>query len=480
MFDRLALAARYLPGAPDVAAGGDWYDVLALDGHRIAIVVGDVVGRGAAAAAVMGQLRTAVATALATALLHGDSAAAALEHLDRMAARVPGALASTAVVTILDLVTGQLCWSRAGHPPPLLVAHDDIRYLTDGAGGPLGIPGRPPYPQASTRIGPGACLLLYTDGLIERRGQVIDEGLDHLAFTAAQLRAQPPTTLLDGLLARALPDTGPADDIALVAARYLPAPLHQRLPAEPAQLSGVRRAVRGWVQAGALPAALGEDLQITLGEAAANAVEHAYAGTAKPGEFTYLVTRCGDGALEVQVRDFGRWRPERANNFVRGRGLVIIRELGVDVVVESSPAGTEFRFCVPAPAPDPVPERGTPASVGQPQPDAAPAVPAELCVHQEPAGGRRLELRGEVDLDSATRLNGPLLDQLHAPGPVTLDLRAVDYLSSAGVGLLIDAVQRAAMHDLLVQLQLAPHSLAARVLALTGLEHTVPLVPDAT
>ncbi|MDQ3901537.1 MAG: SpoIIE family protein phosphatase [Actinomycetota bacterium] len=156
--------------------------------------------------------------------------------------------------------------------------------LTSGAGGPLGIPGRPPYPQAATRIEPGACLLLYTNGLIERRGQVIDEGLDHLAFTAAQLRAEPPTTLLDGLLASALPETGPADDIALVAARYLPAPLHQRLPAEPGQLSGLRREVRGWVGADALPAALGEDLQITLGEAAANAVEHAYAGTEKAGE----------------------------------------------------------------------------------------------------------------------------------------------------------------------------------------------------
>ncbi|MBV8992707.1 MAG: SpoIIE family protein phosphatase, partial [Pseudonocardiales bacterium] len=474
-FDRLALAARYLPGAPDVAAGGDWYDVLALDGHRVAIVVGDVVGRGAAAAAVMGQLRTA----LATALLHGDSAAAALEHLDRMAARIPGALASTAVVMILDLLTGELSWCRAGHPPPLLVAHDDVRYLVNGAGGPLGIPGRPPYPQAATRIEPGACLLLYTDGLVERRGQVIDEGLDHLAFTAAQLRAEPPTTLLDGLLARALPETGPADDIALVAARYLPAPLHQRLPAEPGQLFGVRRAVRAWVGAGALPAALGEDLQITLGEATANAVEHAYAGTGKAGEFTYLITRCGDGAIKVEVRDFGRWRSERANDFHRGRGLVIIREIGVDVVVEPTPAGTEVRFRLPAPPPDSEPATSTPASAGQVQPDAAPPVPAELHVHQEPAGGRRLELRGELDLDSVTRLRGPLLDHLHARGPVTLDLRAVDYLSSAGVGLLVEALARAAAHHTSVQLQLTPYSLAARVLALTGLERAVPVVTDA-
>ena len=114
------------------------------------------------------------------------------------------------------------------------------------------------------------------------------------------------------------------------------------------------------------------------------------------------------------------------------------------------------------------------------QPDAAPPVPAELHVHQEPAGGRRLELRGELDLDSATRLRGPLLDQLHARGPVTLDLRAVDYLSSAGVGLLIDALQCAAAQHTSVHLLLTPHSLAARVLALTELERTVPVVTDAS
>ncbi len=346
-FDRLALAARYLPGATNVAASGDWYDVLALDEHRVAIVVGDVVGRGAAAAAVMGQLRTA----LATALLHGDSAAAALEHLDRMAARIPGALASTAAVMVLNLLTGDLCWARAGHPPPLLVEPEGIRYLTDGAGGPLGIRGRPPYPEAATRIEPGACLLLYTDGLIERRGQVIDEGLDHLAATAAALCSEPPTTLLDGLLARALPDSGPADDIALIAARYLPAPLQLRLPANPAQLSGLRRAVRAWTRAAALPAALGEDLQLTLGEAAANAVEHAYAGIGEPGEFACCLTDRGDGGIDVEVRDFGRWRPEPTNNRHRGRGLALIRELATDVVIGSSPTGTHVRFRLPAPAP---------------------------------------------------------------------------------------------------------------------------------
>ncbi|MGH3973010.1 MAG: SpoIIE family protein phosphatase, partial [Pseudonocardiaceae bacterium] len=466
-FDRLAMAARYLPGAPDVAAGGDWYDVLALDKHRVAIVVGDVVGQGAAAAAVMGQLRTA----LAAYLLDGHPPAAALERLDRIAERIPSALASTAAVMILDLVTGDLCWARAGHPPPLLIEPEDIRYLTDGAGTPLGIPGRAPYPEAATRIEPGACLLLYTDGLIERRGQIIDEGLDHLAANAKELCSEPPTTLLDALLARALPDTGPADDIALIAARYLPPPLHQRLPADPSQLSGLRRAVHAWARAAALPEVLGQDLHITLGEAAANAIEHAYVSTGEPGEFTYRLTHRGDGAIDVEVRDFGRWRPDSANNSHRGRGLLMIGEIATDVIINPSATGTQVRFRIPA-----SPLDAEPAMRQSPAEPAIRQSPAELHVHQEPGGGRRLELRGELDLTAATRLRSPLLDQLHAPGPVTLDLRALDYLSSAGVGLLIQAAQ----HHTPLQLQLTPHSLVARVLALTGLEHIVPLATDAT
>ena len=348
-FDRLALAARYLAGAPDVAAGGDWYDVLAVGDQQVAIVVGDVVGQGAGAAAVMGQLRTA----LATALLHGDLPAAALEHLDRLAAGIPGALASTAAVVILDLDSGRLCWARAGHPPPLLIEPGQARYLTGGAGGPLGVARRPPYTEATTRIEPGGCLLLYTDGLVERRRQVIDEGLDHLAATATRLCREAPTILLDGLLAAALPDTGPADDIALIAARYLPAPLHQRLPATPDQLPGLRRTVRAWTRTSALPAALADDLQITLGEAAANAVEHAYATTGEPGEFTYRITRRGEDSIDVEVRDFGCWRAELPDNSHRGRGLAILRKLATGVVIDAGLAGTHVRFRLPAPSPDP-------------------------------------------------------------------------------------------------------------------------------
>jgi anti-anti-sigma factor len=173
------------------------------------------------------------------------------------------------------------------------------------------------------------------------------------------------------------------------------------------------------------------------------------------------------------VRDFGCWRPEPSSNRHRGRGLGIIRDIATEVVVEPSPTGTQVRFLVPAPSPDPA----APPAPPRPTPAASPT-PAELHVHQQPGGGRRLELRGELDLTTTATLRGPLLDQLHAPGPITLDLQAVEYLSSAGVGLLIDAAEHAEAHHLALQLQLAADSLVARLLTLTGLDTTLFITTD--
>src|SRR4051794_5019098 len=178
LLDRLALAARYLPGAEGTQAGGDWYDVVELDDSRVAIAVGDVVGQGPDAAAVMGQLRSA----LSTALLSGSSPAEALELLDLFATRLPGATASTAACVVVDWAEGSIRWARAGHPPPLLLAGAQLRFL-DGAGSGtvLGVDGRPPYTEGTAEVEPGAVLVLYTDGLVERRDEVLDSGLGRLA-----------------------------------------------------------------------------------------------------------------------------------------------------------------------------------------------------------------------------------------------------------------------------------------------------------
>jgi PAS domain S-box-containing protein len=348
VLSRLDVAARYLPSAVGVAAGGDWYDLLPVDESRVALVVGDVVGHGAAAAAVMGQLRSA----LAAYLLDGHSPAEALERLDRFARRVPGAIGSTCVCMVLDCATGELCWARAGHPPALLLEPSGPRYLEEGGGAVLGVTGRPPYPQARVVVEPGSCVLLYTDGLVERRGEVIDAGQARLARTAAAVRDLPPEELvsaLDAALAEGvLGDTAQPDDVALVAVRLVPAPLHGRLPAQPAQLRMMRRAVEAWAATAGLSDDVLDDLQYTLGEAAANAVEHAYE-PGRAGEFAYAVEYLPgvEGGVAVEVHDEGRWRPVPGDPGHRGRGLQVLEALGHDVRIERGHGGTTVTFRIP-------------------------------------------------------------------------------------------------------------------------------------
>ena len=240
---RLSLVARYLPGAAGTQAGGDWYDVVALDDHRVAIAVGDVVGQGPAAAAVMGQLRSA----LSTALLAGSSPAEALELLDRFAVRLPAATASTAACLVLDWDAGTIRWARAGHPPPLLLSDGQAEFLDSaGSGTVLGVTGRRPYTEGTATVRPGAVLLLYTDGLVERRNAPIDVGLERLADAVRRHGGQPPGGVRDARARDLLADTDQPDDVALIAARLMPPPLEGRLPADPARLAAVRRAVRAW------------------------------------------------------------------------------------------------------------------------------------------------------------------------------------------------------------------------------------------
>ena len=339
--ERLSVATRYLPAGRGAQAGGDWYDVIALDGNRVAIVVGDVVGHGPHAAGVMGQLRSA----LAAYLLDDHGPAEALERLDRFARRVAGAAASTVACGVLDRGTGELCWARAGHVPALVVNGAGSRFLDSGSGTVLGVRGRPPFTEERTVLEPGASVVLYTDGLVERRGEDVDTGLDRLQRTAEGLRHLSPEQFATALLDRCL-GGGPADDVALVVIRLLPPPLRRRRPADPAELARLRREIRAWAAAAALPDDQLEDLQLTLGEAFTNAVEHAYRDRS-PGQVAYGVAMTSDGGVEVEVRDRGHWRPPPADPGFRGRGLLIIDRIARAVSVQGSDDGTVVRFVVP-------------------------------------------------------------------------------------------------------------------------------------
>ena len=166
------------PRADPLQVGGDWYDVVNLDAGRVALIVGDCVGHGLAAATVMGQLRSACRALL----LEKSSPGAVLAGLDRFAARLPGADCTTAFCAVLTLATGELVYSSAGHPPAIMVHADGGTEMLEGGHGlPLTIRPDQPRPEAHVTMPARATLLLYTDGLVERRGNSIEDGMARAA-----------------------------------------------------------------------------------------------------------------------------------------------------------------------------------------------------------------------------------------------------------------------------------------------------------
>lgn len=211
------IAVRYRPALRGMNACGDWYDVVDLPGGRLGLTVGDVVGHGVNAASTMGMLRSALSAAIRVA----DGPSGALEALGLYSRSLDGATATTTFACQIFPVSRLLTYSNAGHPPPVLMHADGTHHLLDGATDPpLGVRiEHVPRPQATVEYSPGDLLVMYTDGLIERRGEDIDAGLDRLAAVTRELRDLPPEDLADGLLhALANPD-GQQDDISLMVAR---------------------------------------------------------------------------------------------------------------------------------------------------------------------------------------------------------------------------------------------------------------------
>ncbi|MEU4491940.1 SpoIIE family protein phosphatase [Streptomyces sp. NPDC023998] len=211
------VAVRYLPATGSLNVCGDWYDVADLPGDGFAVAVGDVVGHGLEAATVMGMLRSALSAATRAV----DGPAKALEVLGLYARSVEGALATTAVNVMIDISNTRVTYSSAGHPPPVLLHADGSHELLDQATDPpLGArPEHAARPQQELHCTPGDTLVLYTDGLIERRGEDIDTSLARLTDALAQCSRLSPEHLADALLARLGVSGGARDDIALVVVR---------------------------------------------------------------------------------------------------------------------------------------------------------------------------------------------------------------------------------------------------------------------
>ncbi|MEV5172423.1 SpoIIE family protein phosphatase [Streptomyces flaveolus] len=211
------VTVRYLPATGSLNVCGDWYDVVDIPPDRLALAVGDVIGHGLQAAAVMGMLRSALSAA--TRAL--ERPAQALEVLGLYARSIEDALGTTAVQTLADTRSRLITYSNAGHPPPLLLHPDgDCELLDQATDPPLGArPQHVPRPQASMPYRPGDTLVLYTDGLIERRGEDIDAGLGRLTDVLSECGRLGTEQLADTVLARLGVSSGGRDDIALIVVR---------------------------------------------------------------------------------------------------------------------------------------------------------------------------------------------------------------------------------------------------------------------
>jgi anti-sigma regulatory factor (Ser/Thr protein kinase)/putative methionine-R-sulfoxide reductase with GAF domain len=328
----LRLAARYRP-ARGGEVGGDWYDAFMLLDGSIAVAIGDVVGHGLGAAAAMGRLKNAL-RAYAVEL---DSPSQVLDRLDRLLQGFhPGEMA-TVIYGVIDPVALTLRYASAAHLPPIVRDGKGTTKMAEmEVGPPLGAVQTAAFPDQVQELRPGSTLIMYTDGLIERRGESLDVGLRRLREACrAELSAE---ELCDHVLEELIQDGETADDVAVVAVEVLPDPgdrIHLSLPAEVGQLVTLRRVLQRWLTQRGVDPTSQYDVVSAVGEAAANAIEHSYGPS---GGVLRVSGHRSSSDLVMTVRDFGQWRSGRAPE--RGRGIPMMEALTDEIRIDRSDTGT--------------------------------------------------------------------------------------------------------------------------------------------
>ncbi|MGC2655591.1 MAG: SpoIIE family protein phosphatase, partial [Mycobacterium sp.] len=272
-------------------------------------------------------------------LLDHPSPRAALAGLDRFAARLPGAQCTTAVCAVLNSSTGELVYSSAGHLPPILVHFDGTTQTLEGGHTiPLGLKPDRPRPEARIPMPAGATLLLYTDGLVERRSSSLDDGIARVSALVQDGRASALEDLANQIMTHLAPAGGYQDDVVLMLYRH-PAPLEMSFPAHVSQLDRVRTALRSWLTKSRVGSNQAYDVLIAAGEAVANAIEHGHRHSPE-GTVSLRATALAD-QVQLTITDTGSWKPPEApTDSRRGRGITLMRALMHDVDIQPHTAGT--------------------------------------------------------------------------------------------------------------------------------------------
>jgi serine phosphatase RsbU (regulator of sigma subunit)/anti-sigma regulatory factor (Ser/Thr protein kinase) len=330
----MRFSAKYLPAGSGIKIGGDWYDVFQLANGRVAFVIGDVVGRGVLAASGMVEIRTA----LRAYMMQGHKLTVVISMLNELLVLMGRSRGATLSILELDPEAEELEAVTAGHLPPLLVEPDGhTRLLEQTHGLPVGVRTGHQYQACRYPFPTGSRLLLYTDGLIERRGESIDEGFQRLTVAAKAAAGRTDSSFADRVYRALVDETPLEDDVALLAIESMPLEdtLEMTLSARPNVLGGLRKTLGRWLQAAGADENELFDITLSASEAAANAIEHAYG--AREASFTVRCDHDGQD-VTVTVRDLGRWRTGRRQG--GGRGLEIMRSLVDNVTIDSDDAGT--------------------------------------------------------------------------------------------------------------------------------------------
>jgi anti-sigma regulatory factor (Ser/Thr protein kinase)/anti-anti-sigma regulatory factor len=464
------LAARYLISEDDWSAGGDWFDAVALTGGRVALVVGDVVGQGVAAASTMGQLRAVLAAALLT---HGDPLAA-LEAVTDFVEAVPEARGTTAAVAVVDPRSSSLRYCTAGHPPPLVVRADgSAAFLPATGGGPLG--SGTALQDADSVLGEGDLVLLYTDGLVVRPDASPASSMGELLAVATEafLDGDRPSPRFGSAAERTCERTmeqltrrtGVSDDVTVLAAQRLAVPTEDLvldLPALPDTVRVVRLELGAWLAGLRLSAIDQLALQQAVGELVGNAVQHAYPAGSQALHTAVRVraSHTEAGHIEVDVEDDGRWLPRSPTG--AHRGLALARGFVDHLDPVPSRTGTHLRVRHRALRPAHLltsgPVHALRRGLGRAE--------AGLTIRRSEGG--HLELGGAVDALCVDRLAAEVRRSTAGPGePVVVDLSEVTLLCSGAVQVLSDAVPGAGTAQAPVVLRAPAGSVAELVLDLT-------------
>jgi serine/threonine-protein kinase RsbW len=331
---RFALETHYQAAGQDLEVGGDWFDAFLITKDRLAVVVGDVVGRGIEAATAMGQLRSAIRA------LAGESVGPArlIEGLDRFVERVGNGHMATVAYAEIDLVGGELAYTCAGHMPPLLQAPvGPPEFLLQGRSAPLGSKaGDTRRTEHRVHLPAGSRLLLYTDGLIERRTRPIDQGFEVLSREFARRRDAPMQGLTAGLADLLVGRDHPDDVCLLCVSLGTEERIERSLGADRANIALLRADLRAWLVGRGVEPESRDAVLLACSEAVANAIEHGYRDD--PFGMIDVVATITADAVEVRVTDRGTWRGA-VSDVARGRGLQLIRE-SMDQVMFDRTDGT--------------------------------------------------------------------------------------------------------------------------------------------